>query len=324
MRLTKPVLFLFAYVVSTTGLADTGDPLSAQQLINNMSRALSTLSYDGIFIYRRGQQMDTMRLIHKSDDKGESERLISLTGSPREVIRNNQSVTCIFPDDKSVMVEKSRPRNLVSPLPEAIETVASNYTFTIAGEDRVTGRQAWVINIIPKDQYRYGYQLWIDKENNLLLKSELRSKSGVPLEQIMFTQLDVKDTIPDDLLKPSLSGANYTWHENSPGTVSKKLGESRWKVTWMPAGFSMEDYERHSSDDDSDSSVEHLVYTDGIAMVSVFIEKLRKELAVSIGPARVGGVNAFARFSDGYQVTAVGEVPQTTVQGIANSVVADH
>lgn len=321
MRFSLPKLIIFslACLVSAAALADTDNPLSAQQLINNMSRALSTLNYDGIFIYQRGQQMDTMRLIHKADSNGEFERLISLTGYPREVIRNNESVTCIFPDNQSVMVEKSRPGKLVSPLPDSIETVASNYTFAVTGEDRVTGRQAWVIGIIPNDQYRYGYQLWIDKENNLLLKSELRNKAGTPLEQIMFTQLEVLDAIPDSLLEPSLSGTNYTWYENTPETVSKRSGESQWGVTWMPAGFSMRDYEKQITGDDA-APVEHLIYTDGIAMVSIFIEKLKRDMVISVGPSRLGGVNTFARFFGGYQVTAVGEVPQATVQGMANSV----
>lgn len=325
MRSSLPglLLFLLTLIASPASLADPDSQLTAQQLINNMSRALSTLNYDGTFIYQRGQQMDSMRLIHKADKDGEFERLISLTGSPREVIRNNESVTCIFPDNQSVMVEKSRPEKLVSPLPDSIETLASNYTFAIAGEDRVTGRQAWIIHIIPNDKYRYGYQLWIDKQNNLLLKSELRNETGMPLEQIMFTQLNVLDTVPDALLKPSLSGTNYTWYENTPGKVSNKSGESRWKVTWMPAGFSMKDYEKKLSEY-SDSPVEHLIYTDGVAMVSIFIEKLRKDMTVSIGPSRLGGVNTFARSFNGYQVTAVGEVPQVTVQGMANSVVANR
>ena len=85
----------------------------------------------------------------------------------------------------------------------------------------------------------------------------------------------------------------------------------------------MKDYVKQMGDN-SDSVVEHLIYTDGVAMVSVFIEKLRKDLSVSIGPSRLGGVNAFARSFDGYQVTAVGEVPQATVQGMANSVVINQ
>ena len=91
----------------------------------------------------------------------------------------------------------------------------------------------------------------------------------------------------------------------------------------MPAGFSMKDYEKKLSEY-SDSPVEHLIYTDGVAMVSIFIEKLRKDMTVSIGPSRLGGVNTFARSFNGYQVTAVGEVPQVTVQGMANSVVANR
>ena len=291
----------------------------AQNLINSMSRAARDLNYDGVFIYRRNREMDTMRLIHRAGSGGELERLVSLTGMPREVIRDNQSVTLIFPDDQAVMVEKSRPRKLGAQLPEPIERIAAFYAFTVDGQDRVAGRDAWVVNITPRDLYRYGYQLWIDKEHNLLLKSELRNKTGMPVEQIMFTQLEVRESIPDELLKPAMSGQGYTWYHQASAEERADSGAGVWRVTWMPEGFAMSNHEKQSLVASGDP-VDHLVFTDGLASVSVFIEKLHD--VPQIGPAQMGGVNAFARFTDGFQVTAVGEVPQSTVQRMANSVVS--
>lgn len=298
------------------------DNPTAQQLINNMTRATHELNYDGIFIYKRGRQMDSMRLIHKTGNNGETERLVSLTGHPREVIRNRNSVTCYFPDNKAVMVEKSQSYQLLSTqLPEPIEKVARYYRFSYVGPDRIAGRHARVVTIQPNDNYRYGYQLWIDNASHLLLKSELKNASGYPLEQIVFTKLDVLDAIPDELLEPSISGEGYTWYTNSM-EIPADRPVYYWKVKWMPEGFTMRNHQIQAIVT-SDSPVDHFVYTDGMAMVSVFIEKLKSRAQFIPGPSKVGAVNAFARLANGYQVTAVGEVPQATVQKMAISVVTE-
>ena len=310
----------FAPVVS----ADGENTPRAQDLINQMSRASRQLNYDGIFVYRRGSRMDTMRLIHKADSEGERERMVSLTGYAREVIRDNKSVTCIFPDNQAVMVEKSRPRKfLAAKLPEPIEKVADYYTFSVAGKDRVAGRSAWIINIIPKDDFRYGYQLWIDEETRLLLKSELKDASGKPVEQILFTHLQVVDDIPDRLLKPAISGKGFTWYSGSTEEVPLPSATHVWTVIDMPAGFAMSDYEKQSIDNNV-MPVEHMIYSDGLATVSVFIEKVKNSPDIMNGASHMGGVNTFATHANGYQVTAVGEVPQKTVRLMANSVIRNR
>ena len=313
-----PIIIVSSFTVA---VADDDSSRQAQQLINEMFSASRELNYDGIFVYRRGNRIDAMRLIHKADANGERERMVSLTGYAREVIRDGKSVTCIFPDNQAVMVEKSRPQKLLTAqLPEPIEKIANYYEFSVTGRDRVAGRATWVVNIVPKDGYRYGYQLWIDEDTKLLLKSELKDDSGWPVEQILFTQLDVVEDIPDQLLEPAISGSGYTRYVGTSDDIPVHAGDGEWRVTWMPAGFEMSDHEKQAMVA-NDMPVDHMVYTDGLAIVSVFVEKLENDPDAMQGPSRMGGVNAFATLSNGYQVTAVGEVPQKTVQLMANSVV---
>lgn len=177
-----------------------------------------------------------------------------------------------------------------------------------------------IANIFPKDEYRYGYQLWIDEENKLLLKSELIDSMGRPIEQILFTQLDVVDSISPDLLKPSISGPGYTWYSGSAEDTPVRANQTGWQVTTMPNGFFQRDHEIQALAE-GQIPVEHMVYSDGLAMVSVFIEKIENEPDEVRGISRKGGVNAYATFTNGYQVTAVGEVPQKTVQLMATSVI---
>lgn len=305
---------------SATVMAADEDALAARNLINKMTQATRSLNYEGIFIYHYGPIMDTMRIIHKAGSNGESERLVSLSGSAREVIRNKDSVTCIYPEDRIVKVEKSRSRKLVFQLPQPIESVSNNYAFSTAGRDRVAGRETRVVQIRPRDEYRYGYKLWIDDDTHLLLKSELRGQNDKTLEQIIFTQLNLRDNIPDDQLKPSLVGKDYTWYKDNGENQSLDGTEAPWKAGWMPAGFSMKEHQKRIMPT-SREPVEHLIYTDGIALVSIFVEKLEKQKPDSIGPSSMGGVHTYARLDDGYQITAVGEVPPATVKRMADSVV---
>ena len=265
-----------------------------------------------------------MRIIHKADGNKEQERLVSLTGFAREVIRDSESVTCYFPDNHAVMVEKSRPKKFLSTqLPEPIERIAGYYAFSVGGKDRVAGRPTWIVNIVPRDDYRYGYQLWIDEETKLMLKSELKDDSGWPVEQILFTNIAFLSAVPPELLKPAISGKGYTWYNNSVMSASVASDKSAWEVTSLPNGFMLSSREQQDAAENKLPLV-HMVYSDGLAMVSVFIEKIDGQPGQIPGTSKIGGVNTFATYANGYQVTAVGEVPQKTVRLMVNSVVQNR
>jgi sigma-E factor negative regulatory protein RseB len=317
-------VFLLVFFGNTSAALAVSDAPDPQLLIDNMSKATRDLNYDGVFVYRLGQKMETMRIIHKASDDGIYEKLISLTGNAREVIRNKDQVKCYYPEDKKVVVDRSRLGKLVSTyLPSPISSISEFYRFEIVGEDRVAGKQAWIVNIKPIDKFRYGYQLWIEKESHLLLKSELKNQLGGTLEQIMFTQLEVLNNIDDESLKPSTSGKNYTWYKNEKSVNFKSDSDKKWQVTSMPAGFSMSKKEKESVMY-SYMPVEHFLYSDGLAMVSVYVEKLQEKDTITTGVSSIGGVNTYSLHVDGYQITAVGEVPKATVQLMANSVKSIH
>ncbi|HEY5623266.1 MAG TPA: MucB/RseB C-terminal domain-containing protein, partial [Gammaproteobacteria bacterium] len=92
----------------------------------------------------------------------------------------------------------------------------------------------------------------------------------------------------------------------------------RLRATSMPDGFALSD-ESNRPIAGSEYPVEHLVYSDGLAIVSVFIEDPQNDTDVVEGHTRVGSANAFSLNVGGRQVTAVGEVPRRTVESIATS-----
>ena len=294
---------------------------SARQWLDEMSSALQTLDYDGTFVYLHDNKLESMRIIHQVTEAGEKERLVSLTGSPREVLRDDRVVTCIMPDNKSVMVGMSRPRQPFPVVPRDLDTLSMYYNLEDAGEGRMTGYMTRIIKITPKDELRYGYRFWIDRETRMLLKFDLTGVDGKAIEQVMFTSLGVGENIPAAALKPSLTGDGYTWYrqENTGSKPKQNSGTPGWTVGHLPAGFRMVNFQHKRMRQDSESA-EHLVFSDGIATVSVYVEKLAQGQAPVTGLSSMGAVNAWRALVDGYQVTVIGEVPRTTVQMIAGSV----
>lgn len=300
--------------------ASAGD---ARQWLEKMSHAVETLSYKGTFVYLHGGHMDAMQIIHRYGPHGEQERLISLTGAAREVIRNNRTVTCILPDSRSVVVNKSLPRTAFpGDLPGNLDRLSQDYSFQVLGSDRMTGMAARVIAIKPKDRFRYGQRLWLAKNTNLLLKSDLTDQRGVPVEQVMFTHLAIENHIPEGVFKTDLMGKHFTWYRFSGVKPSQKgkVTARKWEVTDLPKGFRLVHQSRHRLPS-AKNPVDHMVYSDGLATVSVYIGKPDSDSRERLrGVSNMGATNAYGGMVDGYQVTVVGEVPEVTVKMIGSSV----
>ena len=66
--------------------------------------------------------------------------------------------------------------------------------------------------------------------------------------------------------------------------------------------------------------VTHMVYSDGLAAVSIFIEPAATRNKINEGLSQQGAINIFTRTINDQVVTVLGEAPATTVMQIANSV----
>jgi sigma-E factor negative regulatory protein RseB len=313
---------LMCAVVSSAGLAGESSDLP-QQRLDRMAKAAQTLNYDGIFVYRNGATIQSMRIIHRFGDEGERERLVALSGAAREVLRDRERVTCILPDSQSVVVAKSRPRGFPhSALFESDGGFRRFYAMSIHKGERIAGRYTELVSVQPLDRFRYGYRLWMDRDTGLLLKSELIDEHDAIVEQLVYTNIDLPAQISDELLEPEISGAGYTWYnddERAPASSAGPAGEPQWSAGWLPDGFEMRDRTRNPILASRDP-VEHLVYSDGLASVSIFIERLDSASEPLDGPSNMGAVNAYGSMLDGYQITVVGEVPAATVERMAMSI----
>lgn len=322
MRL-RPLALPLLLSLSGAAAAAAGD--DAEALLKTMADATRTLNYDGVFVYQSDARLDAMRLVHKFAAGTESERLVSLSGPAREVIRDGTRVTCLFADDQAAMVESNPPRDIVGlGFSAPVERLAQTYRFAIEGPDRVAGRAASIVSVKPESDDRYSYRLWIDDASRLLLKSVILGPGARALEQVQFTQIAVLDDVPDALLKPEISGSGFDWQTTeqaaaTAATASPAAATPSWHIGWLPPGFALTET-RVQNMAMSRMPVHHMVYSDGLAMVSVFIEELMADDEPVQGYSSRGAVNAFSRVVDAFQVTVVGEVPQATVHRIAASV----
>jgi sigma-E factor negative regulatory protein RseB len=294
---------------------------AALDYLQKMSHALQSLNYYGTLIYLHDGQAESVRIVHKTDQNGEVERVVHLSGEAREVIRNNNVVTCYLPDSRSVVVGNRHFSSHIMPKPLTdLDQYASIYTFAIAGEDRVAGKMTTVILINAKDLYRYGYKIWVDQISGLLLRSEMLDPQGMVLEQLMFADIEIVDEIPPDMLKPAIASEKFTWYksDNNEEHTEDSKDNHDWRILKMPEGFILTDYFRQLMPN-TDNPAEHMVISDGFATISVYIEHFGADSQAFVGASHVGALSIFGSILDDYHVTVVGEVPRSTVQMIAES-----
>ena len=209
---------------------------------------------------------------------------------------------------------------MLDAIPSIDEADEKVYEIRGGERERLLGRTTRVVALHPRDEYRYGYRLWIDEQTSMPLKTQLCDQSGQVIEQIVFSNIDLPERIPDSMFKPQVDASTYRWLRAERQLVSS-APPALWEVMSLPPGFRIANRSAQAMPGSSEP-VAHLVYTDGIASVSVFVEPRKPDIKPSEGPSRVGSSSAFSTVVDGHQVTAVGEVPPNTVELIAKQVKA--
>lgn len=294
----------------------------ARSWLDRMNRAVEQLNYEGTFVHVLGGTAETLHIIHRNQNGHIGERIVSLDGVGREIIRQADEVRCILPDKRVVLLENLKEYNpLAAALPAYSADLAPHYDLKLYASARVANRPVQIMQIKPRDEFRYGYMLWLDKETAMPLKSQLTDEQGDIIEQILFTDIDMRDSIPDSELNATIDTNGFVWLRPPESQAATKDADIPWRASKVPGGFKLS-VATQSSIAGSQYPVEHLVYSDGLATVSVFIEDPKTKADVRAGFSSVGSTNAFSLTLSGRKVTAVGEVPRKTVQTIATSLVA--
>lgn len=312
-RLFWPAILAVQLVVSGAAFAQRVEP---NEWLSRMGSAVQTTSYEGTVIRIRDGKAEALKVVHTVSDGVIREKVVAQEGNGLEIIRNGNEVHCILPDKRSVLIEEWDDQStLFSTLPSSEIRFGSEYDVAIVREERVAGRQAILVAIRPHDSYRYGHRVWLDIETAFPLQTQLISESGEPIEQVKFADISLNKEIHASALAPSYSTDNFRWLTQPSRHVSHEL-ETTWTSSDIPQGFRAVSTHGETLAG-SDAVVTHIVFSDGLANVSVFIAP--QGAATKEGPSRVGGSNSYSAIRDGHRITAVGEVPAMTVQQIATT-----
>ncbi|MDZ7749509.1 MAG: MucB/RseB C-terminal domain-containing protein [Halofilum sp. (in: g-proteobacteria)] len=283
-----------------------------------MAEAMRASAYEGTLVYTHDGHMEAMSVVHGVVGGVEHERLRTLSGQPFELVRAGSRLTCVWPASRRALVSQ-RPGDLLPPRPpRGLEQLPEPYTAAFAGEARMTGRTARIVDVRPRDRFRYGYRMWIDRATGLLLRSDMVVPGGEPVERLMFTELRPLESVSAARFEPTLEGMEYVRH-GSPEAGREALEDPRWRVSDLPAGFRAVSHRREALPPHG-RALQHSVFTDGLASVSVFVEPPDAGAMPLEGLSRMGAVHAYGVRRDDYHVTVVGEVPAATVRRIARSV----
>ncbi len=321
MRGGRFPVFLFLFFVLSAGHAADDDP---RAWLTRMARAVEQLNYRGALVHMHDGDADILHIVHRVDNGQVTERITALDGAGREIIRDDDQVTCILPDQQTVLVEPRDARDrsqspLQGRLPDPGSFDARNYRLDLFPDGSVAGRKALLLSIQPTDEFRYGYRIWLDKATGMPLKSQLRAADDT-LEQIMFTEISIDSPIDEEAVRPSIDTSSYDWQRavDASSVAEDDPAGQQWIAETLPPGFRPVAV-RARLMPGADMPTRQIVYTDGLATVSVFIEMGEEGQDEGEGLSTMGATNAYTTHRAGHMVTAVGEVPPQTVKLIAMS-----
>jgi sigma-E factor negative regulatory protein RseB len=276
--------------------AHAGDEVA--RWIERMDHALETLEYEGVFVYVHDGRIEAMKIARAFEAGAPREYLVSLTGDRRELVRDRDRVQCTMAGGALSVGSEVRV-----PSPGAFAGLAAareRYRTRLVGTDRVAGFDAVVLEAMPQDAQRYGYRLWLDAGTGMLLGSTLLDADGRTIEQLMFTQL---------ALREAAHASTAPVAEPPPRAATEPAG-----VGGLPEGF------RLVADASEPGAVQkHYLYSDGLASVSVYLEPTATGRVLPTGTLRRGAVNVVGQVHDGWRVVVVGDLPMATIERIAKA-----
>lgn len=289
----------------------------AAMLLERARVAAVKLDYSGVFVLQRGGEVSSRRVTHLHNGKPVQEKIESLDGPPSETLRRGGEVVTYLPHLKLVRVEAS---GTLPGFPGIVhvgrEQIERHYVVRRFDAERVAGRAAIAVALDPRDRWHYGYRFWADRETGLMLRMQTISERGEVVEQIAFTQLKTGGIAPA-LLKSNMADTRG-WRVERDGSAALDL--PAWRVRWVPEGFVRTGTFRRTLTAASGSrrDVSQLLYSDGLAALSVFIEPWSPERSGS--PLQLGALNMVGKRHGKFWLTIVGEAPMAAIRKVADSI----
>jgi sigma-E factor negative regulatory protein RseB len=311
--------FLAVALLALSAVAARADG-NALSWLQRIHTATDTLNYSGTFVYRSGDETETSRIFHSVGRHGIRERLETLDGSPREIVRSNGEVKCYLPDSKTIKVDQQTDHKVFPAfLPKNLENISEHYKVTNGGIKRVAGHECQLIVLQPKDKLRYGHRLWVDSKTGMLLRSETLNTKNKPIQEFEFTRIRIGGKIDFRQLRSKYRAKSRGWHVVNSGATATNLEALGWTIKpELPGFYKMAEMMRTQG---GSTKVGHVIYSDGLAAVSVFIGPMDDKTSMPpSGLSHRGAINIYTRQVAGHLVTVVGEAPAESVKRFAEAV----
>ncbi|MGG5290725.1 MucB/RseB C-terminal domain-containing protein [Pseudomonas shirazensis] len=311
MRALPLLSLLVGSCMMVPALAANSSP-QANEWLNKLARAEQSQSYQGSFVYERNGSFSSHDIWHRVANGSVSERLLQLDGTAQEIVRVDGQVKCVSGDLVSgVSTPPSSAPRVLDPL-----KLMSWYDLSVAGKSRVAGRDAVIITLTPRDQHRYAFELHLDRQTALPLRSLMLNDKGQLLERFQMTRLDTTSPT-EQAMRPS-DACKPVEHAVAASALPAVGG---WRSDWLPPGFELVNSSVRS-DDSRKTTVSSLMYDDGLTRFSVFLEPVKddsgNDTRVQLGPTVA--VSRYLNTPKGKViVTVVGEIPLGTAERVALS-----
>lgn len=317
MRSVWPVIVVGALVASPVSAA--GEASGEMVWLKKMATASNQVNYVGTFVYQQRGKSETSRIVHYVNPAGGVfEKLETLDGPAREVIRTNDQVTCYLPTSKTVLIEQRDTRLLPAILPQDLAAITEAYQVKLGERDRVAGQECQNVQLEPRDNLRYGREFCVEIRSGLPLRVRTFNESREPVESFAFTEIKIGGGFNRDRVKSKYAALSRGWRVDRSALASNEQAvDTGWVVNNQPRGFRKLTEVRRSLAGRG-GSVAQIVFSDGVAAISVFIEPLSRERPVQT-LTHQGAVNIYTRTLADHMVTVLGEAPAATIMQIANS-----
>ncbi|GMM91436.1 sigma-E factor regulatory protein RseB [Vibrio fortis] len=287
---------------------------SAKALLHQMNEASQHLNYELSYILIKKSSIEPLLYRHAVSDEQQLAHLVYLSGPVREVIRRGNEVSYIEPGTEPFTIESG---NMVAPvipmLNNDIDILNEYYDFVKVGRAREAGTTTQVLRVVPKDGLRYSYVLWVDENTNLPLRADLLDRDGEILEQYRTISYVVNDKIAE-----AMAGLNNAQLPKVLSLPDGVVGESDWRVSWIPDGFEAKELNRYPMAT-TNKMVESQMFSDGLFSFSVYISD-RDEHSLKGQLVRQGRRTLHSLVSGDNEISVVGDIPPATAQRIAQSV----
>jgi sigma-E factor negative regulatory protein RseB len=324
------LMFCAAALFSATSsaMAQGDDPIAtrktAAELLNRIHEAAQQQNYEGTFVYQRGATVQSSRIVHAAArGEGEYESLESLDGKPRKMLRHDDDMYTFVPERHLLVVEKRQSKDSFPALLAASgEQVLSVYEPKLLGSDRVAGLDSQVVELDPKDSYRFAYKLWADSRTGLLLRAQTLDPDGQVLEQLSFSQVRIGGSVDR---APIVNGIKSTagWTIVRPPVQAVDMAAQGWQMTPNVPGFRIiRELRRPMASREAGQPpipVDQAVYSDGLAAISIFVEPVEKNSRKE-GAGSNGATHVLVKRRGDFWITLLGEVPQATLQQFASAI----